>query len=98
MHADAQRGLPLEIVVAPGADAEFDLYDDEGDNYGYEKGAFSTVRISWNEAKGVLTLGKRKGSSPGQPERQKFGVRVIGRGAAELEYAGERTSVPVPAR
>lgn len=98
MHADAQRGLPLEIVVAPGADAEFDLYDDEGDNYGYEKGAFSTVRISWNEAKGVLTLGKRKGSSPGQPERQKFRVRVIGRGAAELEYAGERTSVPVPAR
>ena len=98
MYADAQRGLPLEVVVAPGFDAEFALYDDEGDNYDYEKGSSSTVRIAWNEAAGELTFGKRSGAAPGQPERQKFHVRVIGRGDADVDYTGERLTVRIASK
>ena len=54
MHADAQRGLPLEVVVAPGADAEFTLYDDDGITYDYERGAFTTTRLLWNDTTGKL--------------------------------------------
>ena len=33
----------LEIRVYPGADGEFTLYEDENDNYNYEKNTFSTI-------------------------------------------------------
>jgi len=54
-YADAQRGLPLEVVVAPGADAEFEFYDDDGVTYDYEKGQFQTVTFRWNDAAKKLT-------------------------------------------
>ena len=54
-YADAQRGLPLEVVVAPGADAEFEFYDDDGVTYDYEKGQFQTVKFRWNDAAKKLT-------------------------------------------
>jgi len=54
-YADAQRGLPLEVVVAPGADAEFEFYDDDGVTYDYEKGKFQTVKFKWDDAAKKLT-------------------------------------------
>ena len=54
-YADAQRGLPLEVVVAPGADAEFEFYDDDGVTYDYEMGKFTTVKFRWNDAAKKLT-------------------------------------------
>ncbi len=66
-YADAQRGLPLEVVVAPGADCSFDLYDDDGISYDYEKGDFSIVKIAWNET-------EKKLSANGKT----FAVKVLG--------------------
>ena len=77
MYADAQRGLPLEVIVAPGDDAEFTLYDDDGITYDYERGAFSTTRLVWNDASGKLTSDVREGAAPGQSPEQKLRVRVL---------------------
>lgn len=41
----------LEIRIYPGADASFMIYEDEGNNYNYEKGQFSTIELNWNDAK-----------------------------------------------
>ena len=38
------------------------LYEDEGDNYNYEKGKFSEIKFVWNEADRTLSIAPRKGS------------------------------------
>ena len=49
----------LELHIFPGADATFTLYEDEGDNYNYEKGAYTTIPMKWNERTRTLTIGER---------------------------------------
>ncbi len=64
----------LEIRIYEGADGEFTLYEDENDNYNYEKGIYSTITFTWNDAKKVLTIGGRNGSFPGMLTQRKFHV------------------------
>lgn len=52
----------LEIRIYKGADAAFELYEDEGDNYNYEKGNYSIIPFNWDENRQVLTIGNNKGS------------------------------------
>jgi alpha-D-xyloside xylohydrolase len=70
----------LEIRVYPGANGEFSLYEDENDNYNYEKGAFSTITFTWNDASKSLTINNRKGSFPGMITSRKFNIIVIAAG------------------
>jgi len=51
----------LEIRIYTGANGKLELYEDEGTNYNYEKGAFSIIDFEWDEQKQALTIGKRKG-------------------------------------
>ena len=39
----------IDVLVYPGCDAEFSLYEDAGDGYGYESGEFSITRLIWND-------------------------------------------------
>jgi len=86
----------LVINVYPGADAEFTLYEDEGDNYNYENGAYSTITFKWNDKSRTLTIGDRKGSYDGMLTSRKFTVNVIGgyltEGATRtVTYTGKKT-------
>jgi alpha-D-xyloside xylohydrolase len=65
---------PMELRVYRGADGAFALYEDEGDNYHYEKGIHATIPISWDEAKHTLTIGKRQGHFPGMLKRRTFRI------------------------
>lgn len=69
----------LEIRVYPGADADFTLYEDEGDNYNYEKGAFSQIRFHWDDAARTLTIGERKGDYKGMLKKRNFRILVVNR-------------------
>lgn len=66
----------LEVRVYPGADGRFVLYEDENDNYNYEKGMYSTIDFSWDEATRTLTIGDRKGSFPGMLKSRTFSLVV----------------------
>ena len=68
---------PIELRIYPGRDAEFTLYDDEGDSYRYEKGIYSTILIRWNDAKKTLTIGAQQGTFPGAPDRRIFHVVLV---------------------
>ncbi len=46
----------VELTVYAGADARFDLYQDDGTTYDYEKGKFSLAQIRWNEATQQITI------------------------------------------
>ena len=64
----------LEIRVYPGANGSFVLYEDEGDSYNYEKGAYSTITFSWNDKVRKLTISARKGDFPGMLKSRQFTV------------------------
>jgi alpha-D-xyloside xylohydrolase len=71
---------PIELRIYPGADAQFLLYEDEGDNYDYEKGAYATIAFQWDNGKRQLTIEDRKGSFPGMLKQRSFHIVVVGEG------------------
>ena len=73
-YATEKKWDNLEIRVYPGADGEFTLYEDENDNYNYEKGIYSTISFKWDNAKKVLTIEDRNGSFPGMLADRKFNI------------------------
>ena len=73
-YATEKKWDSLEIRVYEGADGNFVLYEDENDNYNYEKGVYSTITFSWNDVKKVLTINDRKGSFPGMLTERKFNI------------------------
>ena len=71
---------PIELRVYTGADGEFTLYEDENDNYNYEKGVYATIAFHWDDVAKRLTIGERKGSFPGMIESRTFRVVFVGPG------------------
>ncbi len=69
---------PIEVRIYRGADGDFTLYEDENDNYNYEKGAYATIPLHWDDAKQALTIGDRKGQFPGMLESRTFHVVFVG--------------------
>jgi alpha-D-xyloside xylohydrolase len=76
-YVDEQPNAPLTVVVYTGADGTFSLYEDDGRSYGYEKGQFSRIPLSWNEAKGELQIGAREGAFPGMQAKRTIHVRWV---------------------
>ena len=68
---------PIELRIYPGADGSFTIYEDEGDAYNYEKGAFATIPIRWDNKSSMLTIGDRTGSFPGMQQQRTFHVVVV---------------------
>jgi len=94
----------LEIRIYGGANGEFTLYEDENDNYNYEKGAYSTISFTWNDIKKTLTINDRKGSFPGMLPVRKFsiiqvagnkgtGMEVVEQFDREITYKGKKITI-----
>lgn len=95
---------PIELRVYRGADADFTLYEDEGDNYNYEKGIYTTIPLHWDNNTQVLTIGDRSGHFPGMLSSRTFHVVFVGDNHGVgveptsqpdkiVPYSGTRTSV-----
>src|SRR5271165_2948061 len=69
---------PIELRIYRGADGEFTLYEDENDNYNYEKGVHATITFRWDDAKRTLTIGDRQGEFPGMLTSRTFRVVFVG--------------------
>jgi len=63
-----------------GADGEFDLYQDAGDGYDYERGAHSVIPIHWSESSRTLAIGNREGNYPGMPGSMEMKVVFVSAG------------------
>jgi len=93
----------LEVRVYRGANGKFVLYEDENDNYNYEKGVYATISFDWNDATKTLTINPRNGSYPGMPASRTFNIVVVepgkgsGAGSAKpdrvVTYVGKKVSV-----
>ena len=76
-YVDEQPAAPLTIEVYTGADGSFSLYEDEGRNYGYERGESSRIPLAWNEKSGELVIGARQGEYPGMQQQREIRVRWV---------------------
>ena len=103
-YADEKPADPITLYVYTGKDGQFTLYEDENVNYNYEKGAFATIPLSWNEQARTLTIGARKGTFPGMLASRTFNVVWVSKGkpapvdfkrAADktVTYAGQAVAV-----
>jgi alpha-D-xyloside xylohydrolase len=103
-YSTEKKWNELEIRIYPGANGKFVLYEDENDNYNYEKGIYSTITFSWDDAKKTLAISDRNGSFPGMLNERKFNVVLVGvnKGAGDnlsvqpdkqITYTGKKLSV-----
>ena len=83
----------LELIVYPGADGTFTLYEDEGDNYNYEHGAYTEIPMTWKDKSRTLTIGNRSGSFPGMLQERQFRVHTPGGQTKTVRYKGGRVTV-----
>jgi alpha-D-xyloside xylohydrolase len=65
----------VTLLVYPGADGRFSLYEDDGESREYRKGAWTRIPFAWDETTGTLTIGAREGSYSGMQRRRTFLVR-----------------------
>ena len=71
---------PIELRIYPGADGHFVLYEDEGDNYDYERGEYATIPFIWDESANTLRIGKRRGKFPGMLRQRTFRIVLVSPG------------------
>ena len=76
-YSTEKKADPIELRIYPGADAKFILYEDENDNYNYEKGIYATITFYWNDKKQELTIGDLEGSFPGMLEERTFEIVLV---------------------
>lgn len=60
--ANQKPNGPLQIHIYTGKDADFELYEDEGDGYNYEKGQYAVTKMSWNEKNEKLDISETQGN------------------------------------
>jgi alpha-D-xyloside xylohydrolase len=75
--ANEKPAETIELRVYPGANGSFTLYEDEGDSYRYEQGAYATIPITWNDETKRLTIGARQGSFPGMLKKRTFKIVMV---------------------
>src|SRR5580698_10244804 len=99
-YATQNSAGPIELRIYRGANGEFNLYEDAGDSYDYEKGEHSVIPIHWEDSSGTLTIGAREGVFPRMVESRSFRVVLVGSGHgtgveapsspdADIEYSGK---------
>ncbi|RKY55125.1 MAG: hypothetical protein DRP93_03975 [Candidatus Neomarinimicrobiota bacterium] len=77
-YATEKQADPIELRIYTGSDASFTLYEDENDNYNYEKGVYATIPFNWDENAQTLTIGNRKGKFPGMLKKRTFKIVWVG--------------------
>ncbi|HTN22256.1 MAG TPA: TIM-barrel domain-containing protein [Pelobium sp.] len=99
-YATEKKWDNLEIRIYPGANGKFVLYEDENDNYNYEKGAYSTITFTWDDKNKKLSISDRKGNFSGMLNNRKFNILMVAEskeGVAsakkKINYTGKKTSI-----
>ena len=83
----------LTLCIYPGNNGSFTLYEDEGDNYNYENGAYTEILMNWDNASRILTIGARKGEYNGMLQKRQFIVKTIDGNSKTVTYTGKRIKV-----
>lgn len=104
-YVDEHKAGAVELRIYPGANGRFTLYDDEGDNYNYERHQYSTIDLTWNNALKTLTIHNRKGAYPGMLKQRTFKIAIVKEGVnmdiasssnyKTIRYYGKALTIPL---
>lgn len=101
-YAEQPSDEPFTLLIYKGKDGNFEIYEDENNNYNYEKGKFSVIPLSYSEEKGELTIGTRKGEFDGLQKSRNFKVILVSKNKPEninsskgelVNYSGQEIKV-----
>ncbi len=102
-YTDQKPNDRITLYVYTGQNGTFTLYEDEGVNYNYEQGAYSTIPMSYDEASRTLVIDQRQGSYEGMLQSRKFNIVVVDKNkprafdpdarGKEVSYNGEKQIV-----
>ena len=87
-HTNENSNEVLEIRIYAGANGTFNLYEDEGDNYNYEKGNYTIIPFSWDEQTKTLTIEDIQGGFKNALKERTFNIVIVN----ESEGFGMSTS------
>ena len=102
--SDEKPAELINLYIYAGQDGDFQLYEDEGTNYNYEKGKYATIDIRYDDASRTVTFGQRKGQFPGMLKDRRFNVVLVTKDAPKplnldnpegklVQYVGKAVSV-----
>ena len=102
--SDEKPAELINLYVYAGQDGQFQLYEDEGTNYNYEKGQYATINISYDDASRTVSFGQRKGQFPGMLKERRFNVVLVTKDAPKalnldnpegklVQYNGKTVSI-----
>lgn len=102
-YSTEKKADKIVLYVYMGQDGKFTLYEDENENYNYEKGSFSNIAFNYNEASGTLTIGAQKGKFDGMIQNRKFVIVAVSKdnpkaftydaAGKEISYDGNQQTV-----
>jgi alpha-D-xyloside xylohydrolase len=92
-YTDQRPADTLTVYVYTGASASFTLYEDQGADYQYEKGAYSMIVMHYNEPTHTLHLDSRKGDYPGMLADRVFNIVWVTPEHAQGLGLGQGTTV-----
>ena len=75
--SDERPAELINLYVYAGQNGSFQLYEDEGTNYNYERGKYATIDITYDDATRTLSFGARKGQFPGMLKNRRFNVVLV---------------------
>jgi len=91
-YAEEDNGLPMDVNIYPGQNGEFRLYEDENNNYNYEKGAYSIIRFQWEDSTRTFAIAAREGQFEGMRAVRRFYLK-IGTESRLVTYDGSQLEV-----
>ncbi|MDA6070638.1 DUF5110 domain-containing protein [Flavobacterium sp. AC] len=92
-YAAEKKWDNLEVRVYPGCDGSFVLYEDEFDNYNYEKGAYTEIAFLWNDSVKKLTISSRRGAYKGMLQNRKFTIVLPSGVRKDVAYNGKKIEI-----
>jgi alpha-D-xyloside xylohydrolase len=76
-YTTERKADTITLHVYAGKDGEFILYEDDGMNYDYEKGMYSTITFRYSDANKKLIIEKQEGRFPGMLVKRYFRIKYI---------------------
>lgn len=83
----------IKLIIYNGSSGSFKFYQDENNNYNYEKGAYSIIDIEWNDQGKILNLGKRRGFYTNMKEEVLFTIVINGETHSKFKYNGKEVMI-----
>jgi alpha-D-xyloside xylohydrolase len=84
-----------EVLLYPGANGAFTLYEDDGTTMAYGQGECSRITFQWDDTRHRLTTGKRIGKYQGMNAHRLFRITMPGSGQTTVSYQGKKTTLDI---